>query len=71
MSSVHRSYFSPEGLEYNLCRIPIAGCDFSTRPYSYDDVPGDVDLVNFNLTMEDYVYKVCWRSYLLSLRPSD
>lgn len=54
----HRSYFSPDGIEYNLCRIPIAGCDFSTHPYSYDDVEGDVDLVYFNLTMEDYEYKV-------------
>jgi len=53
-----KSYFSPEGLEYNLCRIPIAGSDFSTRPYSYDDVEGDVELTHFNLTMEDYQYKL-------------
>nr|XP_053632503.1 lysosomal acid glucosylceramidase-like [Cherax quadricarinatus] len=53
-----RSYFAPEGLGYNLCRIPIAGSDFSTRPYSYDDVEGDIDLVYWNLTMEDYNYKL-------------
>lgn len=53
-----RSYFAPEGLEYGVCRIPMAGTDCSTRPYSYDDVEGDVDLVYFNLTQEDYVYKV-------------
>lgn len=53
-----KSYFSPDGIEYNLCRIPIAGSDFSTRPYSYDDVEGDVELVHFNLTFEDYDYKL-------------
>nr|XP_027228108.1 putative glucosylceramidase 4 [Penaeus vannamei] len=53
-----RSYFSPEGLEYNLCRVPIGGSDFSTRPYSYDDVEGDVELSHFNLTLEDYRYKL-------------
>ncbi|XP_042865789.1 putative glucosylceramidase 4 [Penaeus japonicus] len=53
-----RSYFSPEGLEYNLCRVPIAGSDFSTRPYSYDDVEGDAELIHFNLTLEDYRYKL-------------
>ncbi|XP_045599905.2 lysosomal acid glucosylceramidase [Procambarus clarkii] len=53
-----KSYFAPEGLRYNLCRIPIAGCDFSPRPYSYDDVEGDVDLVYWSLTDEDYNYKI-------------
>ncbi|XP_069186074.1 putative glucosylceramidase 4 [Procambarus clarkii] len=53
-----KSYFSPEGLEYNLCRIPIAGSDFSARPYSYDDVEGDIELKHFNLTEEDYMYKL-------------
>nr|CAD7431410.1 unnamed protein product [Timema monikensis] len=33
-----KSYFSPEGLEFNIGRVPIAGCDFSTHTYSYDNV---------------------------------
>lgn len=53
-----RSYFAPEGIGYNLCRIPIAGSDFSIRPYSYDDVEGDVDLEFFALTDEDINWKV-------------
>lgn len=36
----------------------MAGTDFSTRTYSYDDVAGDEALVNFSLTEEDLVYKV-------------
>ncbi|KAB7502837.1 putative glucosylceramidase 4 [Armadillidium nasatum] len=53
-----KMYFTKEGSQYNLVRVPIAGCDFSTHPYSYDDVEGDVDLVHFNLTIEDYEYKL-------------
>ena len=53
-----RSYYGPDGIQYSTGRIPIAGCDFSTHPYSYDDVEGDVDLVNFALTEEDFNYKV-------------
>jgi glucosylceramidase len=54
-----RSYFSEDGLEYNVGRIPIAGSDFSTRAYSYDDnSPGDFGLANFSLQYEDYVYKI-------------
>nr|CAD7414661.1 unnamed protein product [Timema cristinae] len=34
-----KSYFSPEGLEFNIGRVPIAGCDFSTHTYSYDNIP--------------------------------
>ena len=44
----------------------MAGTDFSTRTYSYDDVEGDVTLSNFNLAEEDFVYKVILYSlYLL------
>jgi glucosylceramidase len=38
----------------------MAGCDFSTREYSYDDVDGDFNLTNFALTLEDLNYKVSW-----------
>ena len=36
----------------------MGGCDFSIRPYTYDDVPGDVNLEHFNLTEDDLIYKV-------------
>ncbi|VVC91735.1 unnamed protein product [Leptidea sinapis] len=32
-----RSYFSEEGLEYNIIRTPIGGADFSTHPYTYNE----------------------------------
>ena len=52
-------YFSDSGIEYTLGRIPIGGSDFSTRPYTYDDVEGDFALQHFALTAEDLDYKVC------------
>ena len=53
-----RSYFSEDGIEYSLCRVPIGGTDFSTHGYTYDDGDEDLDLKNFALVEEDYQYKV-------------
>ena len=36
----------------------MASSDFSTRIYTYDDVPDDFDLTNFNLATEDVDYKI-------------
>ena len=55
---VYRSYFSPEGIEYSLARVPVAGTDFSQSFYTYDDFAGDETLLHFNLTEADYYYKV-------------
>lgn len=52
-----KSYFSKSGIEYSLCRVPIGGTDFSTRPYTYDDIK-DENLSQFNLTFEDFTYKI-------------
>lgn len=52
-----KSYFSKSGIEYSLCRVPIGGTDFSTRPYTYDDIKDD-NLSQFNLTFEDFTYKI-------------
>ncbi|XP_070542233.1 lysosomal acid glucosylceramidase-like [Ptychodera flava] len=53
-----QSYFAKDGIEYTFGRIPMASCDFSTHPYSYDDVPGDLALQHFALAKEDLMYKV-------------
>lgn len=53
-----RSYYSKNGIEYNLGRVPIGGTDFSTHPYTYDDGMLDPQLKNFNLTQEDFNYKI-------------
>lgn len=55
LSSFHNSHL---GIEYTLGRIPMASCDFSTHPYSYDDNNGDFNLTKFSLTQEDKKFKV-------------
>ncbi|XP_059139428.1 lysosomal acid glucosylceramidase-like [Physella acuta] len=52
------SYYSKEGIEYTVGRVPMASCDFSTHAYSYDDVPGDLSLDHFSLAPEDLNYKI-------------
>lgn len=53
-----RSYFSEEGLQYNLVRVPMASCDFSLHAYTYDDVPDDFELRHFALRDEDTKLKI-------------
>jgi glucosylceramidase len=61
--NIIRDYFSEKGIEYTVCRVPIAGSDFSTRPYTYaDQVENDDELKHFNLTKEDHELKVCFES---------
>jgi len=55
---IMEDYFAKDGLEYNVARIPIAGSDFSTRPYSYADVENDKTLQHFALTQEDHDFKI-------------
>ncbi|KAL7633257.1 UNVERIFIED_CONTAM: hypothetical protein RMT77_016362 [Armadillidium vulgare] len=64
-------YFAKKGSRYNLVRVPIAGTDFSTHPYSYDDIEGDVDLVYFDLSEEDYNYKIPLIIEAIALCPDD
>ena len=52
------SYFSENGIEYSIARVPLAGTDFSDRPYSYDDVDGDIELKHFALQKKDIEWKV-------------
>ncbi|KAL7079725.1 hypothetical protein ACQ4LE_001831, partial [Meloidogyne hapla] len=52
-------YFSEEnGIKYNIGRVPIASCDFSTHEYSYMDTPNNFSLNEFKLTPEDYELKI-------------
>ncbi|KAM5129519.1 lysosomal acid glucosylceramidase isoform 2-T2 [Mantella aurantiaca] len=53
-----RSYFSEEGIGYNILRVPMASCDFSTRIYTYLDKEGDFSLESFHLQEEDTKLKI-------------
>ncbi|CAL4090866.1 unnamed protein product, partial [Meganyctiphanes norvegica] len=65
------AYFTSTGLEYNIGRVNMGGCDFSWRHYTYDDVEGDIDLTMFQLAPEDTDYKipVIHRAKAMSSRP--
>ncbi|CAH0397603.1 unnamed protein product [Chilo suppressalis] len=53
------TYFGPKGLEYNMIRVPIAGADFSTHPYTYNELPwNDGALTNYSLSDEDLFLKL-------------
>ncbi|CAD6198137.1 unnamed protein product [Caenorhabditis auriculariae] len=60
-------YFSPSGHGYTIGRVPMASTDFSTHEYSYDDIPLDFDWLHFNLTAEDFLYKIPFISKAIQL----
>lgn len=63
------SYYDVNGLDYNIGRVNLGGCDFSDRPYTYADTPGENSpLEFFNLTVDDLVYKIPYVKQAQSLR---
>ncbi|KAL1417671.1 hypothetical protein MTO96_026637 [Rhipicephalus appendiculatus] len=62
-----KSYYTKQGLAYTIGRIPMAGCDFSTRKYTYDDTPGDIELKNFTLAPEDFYLKIPYIKAAMSI----
>lgn len=61
LDKILNSLFGSSGLEYNVGRVTIAGSDFSSRPYTYDDKLNnepDLELKNWSLTKEDLEYKI-------------
>ncbi|KAK3799329.1 hypothetical protein RRG08_048836 [Elysia crispata] len=63
------SYFGKDGLGYTIGRVPMASCDFSTHPYSYDDTPGDMNLTKFSLADEDLKYKIPFIKAAMNMSP--
>ncbi|CAG2165683.1 unnamed protein product, partial [Oppiella nova] len=55
---VIKDYFSASGIGFSMARIPIAGCDFSTHEYTYDDTKDDYSLAHFTMPDEEIKYKI-------------
>lgn len=56
---IMKSYFSPEGLGYNFCRLHINSCDFSLGNYDYLNMEKDEELKNFSIDKdEEYILPV-------------
>lgn len=52
------SYFGDSGINYNIVRVNMAGCDFSVREYTYLDTADDYNLNTFALAPEDIEFKI-------------
>uniref|UniRef100_A0A1I7RTS4 Glucosylceramidase n=1 Tax=Bursaphelenchus xylophilus TaxID=6326 RepID=A0A1I7RTS4_BURXY len=61
-----KQYFGPDGLDYNLCRVPIGSCDFSESEWSYSEVPEDFELKYFNTSKD---FKPDMIREILNLKP--
>jgi glucosylceramidase len=64
------SYYGDTGIEYNVGRVVISGCDFSNRPYTYNDAEWDWELTNFAFVAEDTDYKIPQMKLAQLLSPS-
>lgn len=53
-----QSYFSEDGIEYSVQRVPLGGADFSPYFYTLDEHTDDMDLKYFALHEEDLNHKV-------------
>jgi len=47
--------FSKDGVNFTLCRMPMASNDYSLSYYSYNDVPEDFEMKNFNIDRDRYI----------------
>ncbi len=52
---VINALFSPDGVAFDYCRIPLGANDFSLSYYSYDDTADDFGLQNFNISRDRYI----------------
>ncbi|XP_021944901.2 lysosomal acid glucosylceramidase isoform X2 [Folsomia candida] len=68
-----KSYFGRSGNNYSMGRVPMGGTDFSTRPYTLDDMVDhlggtDLNLTAFALQPEDFKLKIPYIRWAESIR---
>lgn len=68
--SLMEDYYGDRGLRYTLVRMSMGSSDFSTSPYTNNDLPADkrtkqytnssedLEMNQFRMTFEDYEYKI-------------
>ena len=49
---VMKGLFTPEGLNFNICRMPIGANDYARSYYSLNDSAGDFDMKYFNINRD-------------------
>src|SRR5437879_1505026 len=50
-----KELFSKDGANFSLCRVPVGSNDYSFSYFSYDDVPEDFNMRNFNIDRDRYI----------------
>lgn len=60
--------YGKDGLNFSIARLPIGSCDYSAELYTYDDVPGDVELKHFSIE-KDRAYILPMIKEILEIRP--
>ncbi|PHN06299.1 RICIN domain-containing protein [Flavilitoribacter nigricans] len=61
--------FGPDGLGISTLRISIGASDLSNSTYSYNEVSGDVNMVNFSLAGPDLTHLVPLLQDILAINP--
>lgn len=54
-NKILKNLFSKEGANFTLCRIPLGSNDYSLSYYSFNDVPEDFEMKNFNIDRDRYI----------------
>jgi glucosylceramidase len=63
-----KELFTPAGANFNICRMPVAANDYSLSYYSYNDVPEDFAMGNFNIDRDRYIL-IPYIKEALKIRP--
>lgn len=60
--------YGKDGLNLSIARLAIGSCDYSAEIYTYDDVPGDIELKHFSVE-RDRAYILPMIKEILEIRP--
>ncbi|XP_037885210.1 lysosomal acid glucosylceramidase [Glossina fuscipes] len=56
---IYKTYFHKDGIQYNMLRLSIGGCDFDLSPWAYNELPEyDKELTNFTRLDERDLMKI-------------
>ncbi len=53
--SILEEFFSSEGFNFNICRVPIGANDYARDWYSLAETPGDFEMENFSIERDEKI----------------
>ena len=54
-NQILKDLFSPEGSNFNYCRMPIGASDYAMNFYSLNDVIDDFEMINFSIDRDRHI----------------